>query len=103
DTYNTPGKDETRRALGAEPVALDLLDREAVLAAVRAARPDAVVHEATALANLTFSRNCDRTFAATNRLRTEGTDALLADAWDLGVRRVVAQSFARFRDARVGG
>ena len=53
-THHSPGKDEGLRALGAEPVALDLLDREAVLAAVRAARPDAVVHEATALANQTF-------------------------------------------------
>ena len=102
-TYRSPGKDAGLRALGAEPVALDLLDREAVLAAVRAARPDAVVHEATALANQTFSRNFDRTFAATNRLRTEGTDALLAAAWDVGVRRVVAQSFASYRYARVGG
>jgi nucleoside-diphosphate-sugar epimerase len=102
-TYHSPGKDEGLRALGAEPVALDLLDREAVLAAVRAARPDAVVHEATALANQTFSRNFDRTFAATNRLRTEGTDALLAAAWDVGVRRVVAQSFASYRYARAGG
>ena len=39
-TYRSPGKDEVLRALGAEPVALDLLDREAVLAAVRAAPPD---------------------------------------------------------------
>lgn len=102
-TYRSPGKDALLRALGAEPVALDLLDREAVLAAVRAAAPDAVVHEATALSNQTFSRNFDRTFAATNRLRNEGTDALLAAAWDVGVRRVVAQSFASYRYARVGG
>jgi nucleoside-diphosphate-sugar epimerase len=102
-TYRSPGKDALLRALGAEPVALDLLDREAVLAAVRAAAPDAIVHEATALANQTFSRNFDRTFAATNRLRTDGTDALLAAAWDVGVRRVVAQSFASYRYAREGG
>jgi nucleoside-diphosphate-sugar epimerase len=102
-TYRTPGKDDVLRALGAEPVALDLLEREAVLAAVRAAAPDAIVHEATALANQTFSRNFDRTFAATNRLRIEGTDALLAAAWDVGVRRVVAQSFASYRYAREGG
>lgn len=102
-TYRSPGKDGLLRALGAEPVALDLLDREAVLAAVRAAAPDAIVHEATALSNQTFSRNFDRTFAATNRLRTEGTDALLAAAWDVGVRRVVAQSFASYRYAREGG
>jgi 2-alkyl-3-oxoalkanoate reductase len=39
----------------------------------------------------------------TNRLRTEGTDALLAAAREAGVRRFVAQSFASLRYARVGG
>ena len=102
-TYRSPGKDEVLRALGAEPVALDLLDREAVLAAVRAAAPDVIVHQATALAGQKFSRNFGRMFAATNRLRTHGTDALLAAAWDVGVRRVVAQSFASYRYARQGG
>jgi nucleoside-diphosphate-sugar epimerase len=90
-------------ALGAEPVALDLLDRAAVRRAVLEAAPDAIVHQATALADLTFSRNFDRTFAKTNRLRTEGTDALLAAAREAGVGRFVAQSFASYRTARVGG
>lgn len=79
---------------GAEPVVLDLLDRQAVHDAVAAARPDAIVHEATALTGTTDFRNFDRSFAATNRLRTEGTDALLAAARAAGVGRVVAQSFA---------
>jgi 2-alkyl-3-oxoalkanoate reductase len=91
------------RALGAEPVALDLLDRAAVRRAVIEAAPDAIVHQATALADLTFSRNFDRTFAKTNRLRTEGTDALLAAAREARVDRFVAQSFASFRTAREGG
>jgi nucleoside-diphosphate-sugar epimerase len=91
------------RALGAEPVALDLLDRAAVRRAVREAAPDAIVHQATALAELSFSRNFDRTFAQTNRLRTEGTDALLAAAREAGVDRFVAQSFASYRNAREGG
>jgi nucleoside-diphosphate-sugar epimerase len=91
------------RALGAEPVVLDLLDPEAVRAAVLSARPDAIVHEATALAEVKFSRNLDRTFAQTNRLRIEGTDALLAAAREAGVRRFVAQSFASTRYAREGG
>jgi nucleoside-diphosphate-sugar epimerase len=67
------------------------------------AAPDAIVHQATSLAELTFSRNFDRTFAKTNRLRTEGTDALLAAAHEAGVDRFVAQSFASYRSARVGG
>jgi nucleoside-diphosphate-sugar epimerase len=102
-TYNSPGNAERVRALGAEPVQLNLLDPRAVRKAVLDARPDAIVHQATALADVRFSRNLDRTFAQTNRLRTEGTDALLGAAREAGVRRFVAQSFASARYARVGG
>jgi nucleoside-diphosphate-sugar epimerase len=90
-------------ALGAEAVALDLLDPPAVGAIVRKAKPDAIVHQATALANGGLSRKLDKPFAQTNRLRTEGTDALLAAAGELGVRHFVAQSFAPYRYAREGG
>src|SRR4051812_13723723 len=83
---------ERVRALGAEPVRLDLLDPAAVRRAVLEARPDAIVHEATALADANFSRNFDRTFTQTNRLRTEGTDILLAAVREAGVERFVAQS-----------
>lgn len=102
-TSRSSEKAEPLRALGAEPVVLDLLEREAVIEAVVAAQPDAIVHEATALADVRFSRNLDRTFAQTNRLRTEGTDALVAAARAADVRRFVAQSFASFRYAREGG
>jgi nucleoside-diphosphate-sugar epimerase len=71
--------------------------------AVLESGPDAIVHQATALADVRFSRSFDRTFAQTNRLRTEGTDALLAAAREAGVRRSVAQSFASARHAREGG
>ena len=71
--------------------------------AVLAAQPDAIVHQATALADLRDFKHFDRSFAQTNRLRTEGTDALLAAAREAGVRRFVAQSFASARYARVGG
>jgi nucleoside-diphosphate-sugar epimerase len=102
-TYRSPGNAERVRALGAEPIALDLLDPRAVRKAVLETEPDAIVHQATALANLRFSRNFDRGFAQTNRLRVEGTDALLAAAREAGVQRFVAQSFASMRHARVGG
>jgi nucleoside-diphosphate-sugar epimerase len=92
------------RALGAKPVALDLLDAAAVRKAIVGAEPEAIVHEATALADLRDLKHFDRTFAQTNRLRTEGTDALLAAAREAGVRRFVAQSFATYgRYAREGG
>ena len=91
------------RAIGAEAIVLDLLDREAVRRAVLEAAPDAIVHEATALRDATFSRSLDRTFVQTNRLRREGTDALLAAKWEANVPRFVTQSFASMRYAREGG
>jgi 2-alkyl-3-oxoalkanoate reductase len=101
-TFRTRGHDERIRGLGAEPVELDVLDERAVRQAVLAAHPDAIIHEATALANMRWSRSLDRSFARTNRIRTEGTDALLAAATEAGVRRFVAQSFASYRYAREG-
>jgi nucleoside-diphosphate-sugar epimerase len=97
------GKAERLRELGAEPIVLDVLDAAAVRAAVATTRPEAIVYQATALANAGFSRRLDRAFAPTNRLRTEGTDNLLAAAREAGVGRFVAQSFAPYRYLRAGG
>jgi nucleoside-diphosphate-sugar epimerase len=102
-SFRSPANAERVRALGAKPIPLDLLDARAVRKAVLETEPDAIVHQATALADVRFSRHFDRTFAQTNRLRTEGTDALLAAAREAGVQRFVAQSFASARYARVGG
>jgi nucleoside-diphosphate-sugar epimerase len=102
-TCRSPAHADRLMALGATPVVLDLLDPAAVRAAVAAARPDAIVHQATALGGARFGRSLDRTFAATNRLRTAGTDALLAAAEATGVRKLVAQSFAPYRYVRAGG
>jgi 2-alkyl-3-oxoalkanoate reductase len=102
-THSSPASAELLLRLGAKPVMLDLLDANAVRKAVLEAEPEAIVHEATALANLKWSRSFDKVFAETNQLRTKGTDALLAAAWEVGVRRVVAQSFASYRYVRRGG
>jgi nucleoside-diphosphate-sugar epimerase len=102
-TFRSAGNAERLRGLGAEPVMLDLLDASAVRRAVLDAEPDAIVHQATALANLRDFKNFDRSFAQTNRLRIEGTDALLAAAREAGVGRFVAQSFASARYERTGG
>jgi 2-alkyl-3-oxoalkanoate reductase len=99
----SPEKSDQLAALGAEPVVLDLLDPAAVGKAVSAARPEAIIHQATALSGLSDVKNPDRSFAQTNRLRTEGTDALLAAAREAGVGRFVAQSFAGWPYAREGG
>jgi nucleoside-diphosphate-sugar epimerase len=102
-THNSPASAQLLEVLGAEPVQLDLLDARAVGRAVRDSHPDAIVHQATALANIKFGRSLDKTFTTTNRLRTEGTDALLAAARQAGVRRFVAQSFAPYIYKRQGG
>ena len=69
-TTRTPGKAGQLREAGAEPVILDGLDREAVIAAVRAAAPEVIVHQMTALADMRSLRKVDQVFAATNELRT---------------------------------
>jgi nucleoside-diphosphate-sugar epimerase len=102
-TFHSSGRGELLRGLGAEAIALDLLDREAVRETVLGTKPDAIIHQATALADAHFGRNLDRTFAQTNRLRAEGTDGLLAAAREAGVPRFIAQSFASYRYAREGG
>jgi nucleoside-diphosphate-sugar epimerase len=102
-THKSPEGAELLRTLGAKPVLLDLLDARAVRKGVLENEPDAIVHEATALANVKLGRNFDKIFARTNELRTKGTDALLAAAQEAGVRRFVAQSFASYRYVREGG
>jgi nucleoside-diphosphate-sugar epimerase len=96
-------KTEDLRATGAEPVVADGLDREAVVAAVGNAAPDAVVHQLTALKNVSNYRKVDEEFALTNRLRTEGTDNLIAGAQAAGANRFVSQSYAAWPYTREGG
>ena len=102
-TTRSPDRAAVLEELGAEPVIVDPLDARAVREAVVAARPDVVVHQLPALAGMGMSRNFDRAFAATNRLRTEGTDHLIAAARAAGARRLVWQSYAGWPYAREGG
>lgn len=99
----SPSKQEALARLGARPVVADALDPDAVGRAVAAAEPEVVVHELTALSGDLDMRHMDRAFATTNRLRTEGTDSLLAAARAAGADRFVAQSFAGWPAARTGG
>jgi 2-alkyl-3-oxoalkanoate reductase len=101
-TGTTRSRADELRALGAEPALVDPLDAAAVRDAVVAAKPDVVVHQLTALAGLGMSRNFDKAFALTNRLRTEGTDHLIAAARAAGARRLVWQSYAGWPYAREG-
>jgi nucleoside-diphosphate-sugar epimerase len=99
----SPEKAVLLRELGAGPAVADALDERAVRTAVEAARPDVIVHELTDLKGALDLRRFDRSFANSNRLRTVGTDHLLAAARDFGVKRFVAQSFCGWPYARDGG
>jgi 2-alkyl-3-oxoalkanoate reductase len=102
-TTRTPSKVAQLREAGAEPVLVDGLDRAAVIAAVRAAAPEVIIHQMTALASMSSLRRLDQVFAATNQLRTQGTDNLLAAAAEAGTRRVIAQSYTGWPNERSGG
>jgi nucleoside-diphosphate-sugar epimerase len=91
-TTRSAAKTGTLRALGAEPVIVDALDPDSVADVVARAEPEVVVHQLTALNGPVNMRNVKRMAAATNRLRTEGTDHLLAAARAVGVRKFLAQS-----------
>ena len=99
----SPGKSPEIIAMGAKPVLADALEPEQVASAVAEAEPEAIVHELTALSGSLDMRHFDRDFALTNRLRTEATDHLLSAGRAVGVRRFVAQSYAGWPYARVGG
>jgi nucleoside-diphosphate-sugar epimerase len=102
-TTSRQAKLGTLERLGAEAVVMDGLDEGSVGEAVAAAKPDTVVHQMTANAGKPDMKHMDRWFATTNRLRTEGTDHLLAAAEAAGVSHVVAQSFGSFNGIRTGG
>ncbi len=88
--------------LGATPVVADALDPDQVAEAVGRADPEVIVHQLTSIGAVDL-RHMDRSFAVTNRLRTEGTDHLLSAGKAVGVKRFVAQSAIYGFYARTGG
>jgi nucleoside-diphosphate-sugar epimerase len=90
----SPNKVQALRAIGAEPVVADALDAQAVSAAVREARPDAVIHQLTSLPPRIDPRKIARDFATNDRLRSEGTRILVDAAQAAGATRLLAQSVA---------
>jgi nucleoside-diphosphate-sugar epimerase len=96
-------KAATLRELGADIATADAFDRDAVVRTVVAARPDVVINQLTALAAVRRYRNFDAEFATTNRLRTEGTDHLLAGAVEAGAAQFVSQSYTGWTHAPTGG
>lgn len=88
--------------LGAVPVVADALDAEQVAEAIAKARPEAIIHQLTAI-DAVDVRHFERSFAQTSRLRTEGTDHLLSAGQAVGVGRFLAQSNGAVGYARSGG
>ena len=91
------------RDLGATGVVADVLDPDDVARVVAQVEPEVIIHQLTALSGDLDMRHFDRTFATTNRLRTDATDHLLAAGRAVGVRRFIAQSFAGWPTERTGG
>jgi nucleoside-diphosphate-sugar epimerase len=81
-------------ATGAEAVVGDVFDREGLIAAVRAAMPDAIINQLTDLPAAINPRQLDAIYERNNRVRREGTRNLIAAAVQSGVRRFVVQSMA---------
>jgi nucleoside-diphosphate-sugar epimerase len=96
-------KEDLVRSLGAKPVVADALDPDQVARVVAEAEPEAIIHQLTAISADMSPRHLDRAFAQTNRLRTEGTDHLLAASKAVGAKRFLVQSFAGWPFARIGG
>ena len=91
------------RELGATGVVADVLDPDDVARVVAEAAPEVIIHQLTALNRPFDTRHFDETFAETNRLRTEGTDHLLAAGRAVGLKRFIAQSYAGWPAERTGG
>jgi len=100
---HSPEKQDLIRRMGGRPAVADALDPEAVAQVVAEAEPEVVIHQLTAIDPGKLGRSIDKLFALTNRLRTEGTDHLLAAARAVGARRFIAQSFAGWPFERTGG
>jgi nucleoside-diphosphate-sugar epimerase len=102
-TTRSAAKADELRQRGAAPVIVDGIDKAAIAAAVAAAKPEAIIHQMTALAGKPDLKAFDRWFAATNLLRTKGIDHLLAAAEAAGVKRLIAQSYTGWNNMRAGG
>ena len=82
------------RNMGAEPVAVDVFDAEALARAVLEAKPEIVIHQLTDLADVRDPAKRSAALARNARIRDEGTRNLVAAARQAGARRLIAQSIA---------
>jgi nucleoside-diphosphate-sugar epimerase len=95
-------KREALTKLGATVFIADALNASAVERVVQTFKPEVIVNQLTAIPPDPDFLNFDREFETTNRLRTEGSDNLIAAAKKADVQRFFAQSFSGSPYARVG-
>jgi nucleoside-diphosphate-sugar epimerase len=88
----TPAKIDGLRAVGVTPILCDVFDCEALIAAVKGFRPDLVVHQVTDLPDKI--ENLAEFLPGNNRVRSEGTQNLLAAAQAANCSGFLAQSIA---------
>ncbi len=93
-TTRTADKADRLRALGAEPVVVDVFDADALTRALSKAAPEAVIHQLTDLAFAPNDPRYQEGLARNARLRIEGTRNLVAAAQAADIKRMVAQSIA---------
>ncbi|NED94851.1 NAD(P)-dependent oxidoreductase [Phytoactinopolyspora alkaliphila] len=101
-TTRSAGKAAQLTAAGATPAVVDALDADAVMDSVAEARPDVVIHQLTSLSGTLNLKKFDEYFAATNALRSRGTENLLMAARAAGTKRVLVQSYAGWPNDRTG-
>ena len=94
-TTRSTARAEKIRALGAEACVLDAYDQAAVRKAVAASKPDAVMHQLTALpVSVTRKNDMVQGVAETARIRRETIGTFAEAARDAGAKRFIAQSIS---------
>lgn len=93
-TTRDASKAAALRAIGVDPMVVDVFDRDALARAVASATPEIVVHQLTDLPRGLDPARMDDAIRRNARLRTEGTRNLVDAAVAAGARRLIAQSIA---------
>src|SRR5258706_3442064 len=88
---------------GVTPVIVDPLDKTRLIAEVRRAEPEVIIHQLSALTGAGNFRKFDQEFALTNRFRHEVTEKMLRAARTIGTKRFIAQSYCGWPYAKKGG
>ena len=93
-TTRSESKSDALREAGAIPIVVDVFDRDALIAAMMSVRPSIVMHQLTDLSHFHDPAFELQMITANARIRSEGTNNLIAGALASGAERVITQSIA---------